>query len=246
MHNFLFLIRYAKDKEATAVVSAMLPSAYLRNTDVYVNVTVPSFGSCTVHVKATEQKSNQYFVSDRSQQVKFISHTLITLFSSQLRLHGAWFTGQSIKIDGIYEDKSTLSEASHYLKLIVRSPHFNETNIVAIYIFNDTGLVVDTRVQYGIDPYGLVLKHTHVSLDEQSVYGEVKVRQRLYTLSANLNNKISKRISIDLHIDGVRDIQIILRGHSTALRKETGIEIKWDANRDDTQKVYAYVFFLIF
>lgn len=63
VHNFLFLIRYAKDKEATAVVSAMLPSDYLRNTDIYVNVTVPSFGSCTVHVKATEQKSNQYFVS---------------------------------------------------------------------------------------------------------------------------------------------------------------------------------------
>lgn len=108
---------------------------------------------------------------------------------------------------------------------------------MAFYILNDTGLVVDTRVQYGNDPYGLVLKHTLMSLDEQNVYGEVKVRQRLYSLNANLNNKISKRISIDLHIDGVRDIQIILRGHSTVLQKETGIEIKWDANRDDTQKV---------
>lgn len=152
-------------------------------------------------------------------------------------MHGAWFTGQSIKIDGIYEDKSSLAESSHHLKLVVRSPHFNETNIVAIYIFNDTGLVVDTSVQYGIDPYGLVLKHAHVTSDEQSVYGEVKIRQRVYSLNANMNNKISKRISIDLHIDGVRDIQIILRGHSTVLRKETGIEIKWDANRDDTQKV---------
>lgn len=160
-----------------------------------------------------------------------------TFVSFQLHIHGTWFSGQSIKIDGIYEDKSSLSESSHHLKLVVRSPHFNETNIVAIYIFNDTGLVVDTRIQYGNDPYGLVLKHAHVNLDEQSVYGELKIRQKLYTISANLNNKISKRISIDLHIDGVRDIQIILRGHSTALRKETGIEIKWDANRDDTQKV---------
>lgn len=156
-------------------------------------------------------------------------------------MHGAWFTGQSIKIDGIYEDKSSLSEASHHLKLVVRSPHFNETNIVAVYILNDTALVVDTRVQYGIDLYGLMVKHAHVSLDEHSVYGEVRIRQRIYSLSANMNSKISKRISIDLHIDGVRDIQIILRGHSTALRKETGIEIKWDANRDDTQKVWTVV-----
>lgn len=50
----------------------------------------------------------------------------------------------------------------------------------------------------------------------------------------------------------LRDVHLILRGLSTDHKKEAGIEIKWDANRDPTQKVthiyiiYNYIYkFLI-
>lgn len=35
----------------------------------------------------------------------------------------------------------------------------------------------------------------------------------------------------------LRDIYLILRGLSNDVKKEAGIEIQWDANRDPTQKV---------
>lgn len=35
----------------------------------------------------------------------------------------------------------------------------------------------------------------------------------------------------------VRDIHVALRGHSTVIAKEFGIDIQWDANRDPTQKI---------
>lgn len=154
-----------------------------------------------------------------------------------MRVYGTWFTGQSIKVDGIYEDKSSLSESRHHLKLSIKSPSFNETNLVALYINNDTDLIFDTKANYDDQAYGVVLKHMHANVNEHNVYSELKIRGKIYSLNANINNQQSKLISIDLHIEGVRDIEIVLRGHSTSIRKETGIEIKWDANRDDTQKL---------
>lgn len=32
-------------------------------------------------------------------------------------------------------------------------------------------------------------------------------------------------------------MRLILRDHATAAKKEVGIEIRWDVNRDPTQKV---------
>lgn len=117
-------------------------------------------------------------------------------------MYGAWFTNHSVTINGIYEDKSSAKESYHHLKLVVKSPYLNETNIVTYYILNDTDFLLDTRVDYGKKPYALVLKHSHLGLEEQSAYAELKILNKLYSLSANLNNKDSKRISIDLHIEG--------------------------------------------
>lgn len=38
-------------------------------------------------------------------------------------------------------------------------------------------------------------------------------------------------------IDRLRDISVTLKGYSTLLKREVGVEIKWDANRDPTQKL---------
>lgn len=159
-------------------------------------------------------------------------------YQIQIRVHGMWFTGQSVKVDGIYQDKSSLNEANHYLKLSIKSPSFNETNVIGIYIKNDKDLTVDVKATYNELPYGVTVRHSYVSVEDRHFYGGLKVHGKVYSLTVNLNNKQSKRISLDLHLEGVRDIQVILRGHSTASRKETGIEVKWDANRDDTQKVF--------
>lgn len=40
-----------------------------------------------------------------------------------------------------------------------------------------------------------------------------------------------------MSLHSVRDIHVALRGHSTGIAKEFGIDIQWDANRDPTQKI---------
>lgn len=42
---------------------------------------------------------------------------------------------------------------------------------------------------------------------------------------------------VSLSSRSVRDIHVALRGHSTTVAKEFGIEIQWDANRDPTQMI---------
>lgn len=43
--------------------------------------------------------------------------------------------------------------------------------------------------------------------------------------------------SIQLVFIRIRDMRMILRDHSTETRKEVGADIRWDVNRDPTQKV---------
>lgn len=60
----MLLVRYAEGKEAVIVVSAMLPSALTRNIDLYMNIAVPNFNSCTARFQAIERlKRTQYDVS---------------------------------------------------------------------------------------------------------------------------------------------------------------------------------------
>lgn len=64
LHNILLLFRYAEGKEATVVVSAMLPTTYTHNIDFYINISIPGFNSCTARFQAIERtKRLQYDVS---------------------------------------------------------------------------------------------------------------------------------------------------------------------------------------
>lgn len=55
LHNVLLLFRYADDKEATAIVSILLPSTYSNDIDFYLNIAIPGFNSCTARFQAIER-----------------------------------------------------------------------------------------------------------------------------------------------------------------------------------------------
>lgn len=84
---------------------------------------------------------------------------------------------------------------------MVKSPHFNETTILVRYLLNDTAMKIETNVDYGNYPYGLVIGHNHVGFYEQSVYGELKILEKRYWASARLSDENFRKLSIDLHID---------------------------------------------
>lgn len=116
-------------------------------------------------------------------------------------MRGTWFTGHSVVVYGTYEDQSSILESKHQLKLVAKSPHFNETTIMLHYLFNETILLVDANIEYGVNPYGLVLKHSHASVYEQSIYTQLKILDKLYWMNAKLSNMGSRQLTIDLHFD---------------------------------------------
>lgn len=119
----------------------------------------------------------------------------------QINIQGTWFTGHSITIYGTYDDKSLTEESRHQLKLVVKSPHFDETTILVKYLMNEHEMKIEINVDYGNSPYGIIIGHNRVSFYEQSFYGELKVLEKRYWISARLSDDNFRKLSIDLHID---------------------------------------------
>lgn len=80
MHNVLLMFRYAEGKEATAVISVMLPSVNTRDIDFYMNVAIPEYSSCIARFQAIERtRRQQYDVSISSIYFVFFSSFEFTL-----------------------------------------------------------------------------------------------------------------------------------------------------------------------
>lgn len=54
---------------------------------------------------------------------------------------------------------------------------------------------------------------------------------------ANMTSQQPKQLVVEIHLDKYRDIHVILRGLSNEFKKEAGMEFRWDANRDPSQKL---------
>lgn len=62
-HNVLVLLRYATNKDITAVFSVYLPRGVLFAIDTAANITVPGFDSCTINFRVKEKIRKEYYVS---------------------------------------------------------------------------------------------------------------------------------------------------------------------------------------
>lgn len=50
-------------------------------------------------------------------------------------------------------------------------------------------------------PYGLLLKYSDRQVNKRSSYAEVKFREKIYHISANLLSGQPKQLNIELHLD---------------------------------------------
>lgn len=98
-------------------------------------------------------------------------------------------------------------------------------------------MTIEGDVDYDQNPYGLLIRHNHVSVYEQSVYAELKVLEKHYWISGRLSDEHFRKLAIDLHIDRIREIRFIIGGQSTSQKKEIEAKVSWDSNRDPTQEV---------
>lgn len=183
--------------------------------DTALNVTVPGFDSCTFRFKINEIDMKKYNVN----------------------MKGTWFSGHSLSAKGFYIDRNSAIKTYHQIKFRVLSPSFEDVLIDLIYARDGHEFKFDTQVEYNAKPYGLKLNYLQKSNDEQSSYAEVIWVEKHYWVLGNLISNESKKLTVEVHIDKIRDIHLTLRGFSNMFKKEVGIEMKWDANRDPTQKL---------
>ncbi|XP_058818906.1 uncharacterized protein LOC131681859 [Topomyia yanbarensis] len=214
-HNVLLLLRYAKDKDVTAVFSVYMPRAVLFAIDTAANITVPGFDSWTVNLKVKEKARKEYYFD----------------------LNGVWFSGHSIAVNGWYQDRSSFIKSYHHAKLEAKSPSFGDITADVKYVRDEIEYKFEMHAEYAKQPYGLTIRHVSESKDITNSYAGFQWRESLYWFSAAMKTAPIKELILELHIDKLRDISVTLKGYSTELKREVGIDIKWDANRDPTQKL---------
>lgn len=158
-------------------------------------------------------------------------------------LKGEWFGGQSMQVKGRYQDRTSNVKKFYHLKLDIQSKSFSDISLTTKYSRDFFEHKFELRTEFKEKVYSLNFKSSELSPFEQKTYGEVKWHEQLYTLSAHSLSKDMKKTSIELHFDKYRDIHMELWGVSKETEKQLGVELKWDANRDPSQKVIASCFF---
>jgi hypothetical protein len=214
-HDVFLVIRYAPKKELTGTASVLIPRGALFAIDSAFNITVHDMGSFTTAIKINERVRNEYV----------------------LDLNGQWFSGQAIQLKGIYQDKTSNVKRFYHLKMNIQSKSFDDVNLVLKYSHDHYEFKVDIYTELMGKAYALKLKNSDISPTESKLIGEIKWKEQIYSLTAHSTADKLKKTTIELHIDKIRDLYIQIWGQSEEKQKQLGVELKWDANRDPSQKV---------
>lgn len=211
------LVRYAPGKEIGAVLDVNYPRGSLLFFESNLKVTLPSNPQpLTVTCRLREKHPKEF-------EVDFI---------------GMWFSGHNVTIKGMYQDSSTYAVTSHSLKLVSRSELFYDIHLSGKLHMSDEEYKLDVQVEYNGVRYGTVLRHFSQQSTVMETFIEVFFNTSTYSL-LNIINTIHRNAKLELHLDQFRDIQIMCRGITNSSTISTGIDVKWDANRDPTQKFVA-------
>ncbi|XP_053673666.1 uncharacterized protein LOC128723926 [Anopheles nili] len=215
-HSVRLLARYAPQREITGLVAFFIPRTKLFWFDGAFNLTVPGFNPCTANIKIKENAQKEHSFDFR----------------------GVWFSAHALNVSGWYKDRSSIVKSYHHAKLVAQTgPSGIEVLGDLKYIRDEYSNRLNVLAQYDKKPYGIILHHKQETENGTSSYAELRWDDGLYWFSALMKSAPIKQLDLELHIDKVRDVSVSLRGYSTALKREVGVELKWDANRDPTQRV---------
>ncbi|XP_052864104.1 apolipophorins [Anopheles cruzii] len=215
-HSVRLLVRYAPKQEVIGVVSFFVPRIQFFWFDGAFNLTVPGFHPFTINLRVKEKALKEH----------------------SFDFKGVWFSAHALNISGWYKDRSSLVKSYHHAKLVAQTgPTFREVLGDLKYIHDEHDNRLDLKAMYDKRPYAIILHHKQQPENGTSSYAELRWNEGSYWFSALMKSAPIKQLDLELHIDKIRDISVALRGYSTSLKREVGIEFKWDANRDPTQRV---------
>ncbi|XP_049547862.1 uncharacterized protein LOC125959115 [Anopheles darlingi] len=218
-HKVTMDIRYAPQREVHGLVTFAMPASHEFLFETGMNLTVPGFHPLIVNLKVWEK-------NPRAHQFEF---------------RGVWFSAHALNVSGWYMDRSSFAKSFHHAKLDIKTgPTVREVLGLFKYVHDVQGNALNITAEYDKQPYAIFVRHgpslkNNISGTES--YTEVRWNDALYWFSALMKSAPIKQLDLELHIDKLRDISVSLRGYSTDLKREVGIELKWDANRDPTQRV---------
>lgn len=104
-------------------------------------------------------------------------------------------------MDGLYQDRTSAVKSYHHLKMIAESPSFEETDIDIKYSNDEYELKFDVNVEYAKQPYGVQIKYSEASDSHTLSYGELRYRDKLYWISADMLLDQPKQLTVEIHID---------------------------------------------
>ncbi|KAK4871887.1 hypothetical protein RN001_016011 [Aquatica leii] len=215
------LIKYAKEKQAVVTVFWSHPRGTFERYEGHLNITIPNYTPMVIKVKVDERRPSNYDVD----------------------LNVSWFSGHTVNVRGIYQDKSTLKTSNHHLKVIIRSPSFSYIEADSQFYQDDVEFKIDVKANQNKNEYALYYKHSVFSLLDISTEGKIKYNNQVYSVTSSMNLRDRKQILLELHLDQFRDIHLELWSHNKELHKTAGLEMKWDANRDPNQKLIVTIEF---
>ncbi|XP_030755989.1 uncharacterized protein LOC115882214 [Sitophilus oryzae] len=213
--NVECIVNYGNNKQVAITVFWSHPRTTLEEIKAYINITVPNFTPMVIKLDISEKQSKDY----------------------RIEVRGTWFSGHSAHAVGSYQDKSNSASSNHHVKLFITSPNFKDINSDLIFYRDNEEIKLDLRAIYDEKDYQIFLNHNNTSEEEMQTNIKVKYKTKLYTLNCIVDTGDYYKITTEIHIDQLRDIEFSVWIFNEELEKAMGFDINWDSNRDPNQKL---------
>ncbi|CAG9760350.1 unnamed protein product [Ceutorhynchus assimilis] len=213
--NMECAVNYGDNKQAAVTIFWSHPRTTMEEIKAHLNITVPTFTPMILKVEISEMQNRDY----------------------RLDISGTWFSGHSAHAVGIYQDSSTALASNHHLKVFIKSPSFKDVNADLLFYRDNEQLKIDVEAIHEENDYQLFINHNSTSDEEMHTNVKIKCGTRLYTLNTAINRGEHFKISTELHIDQLRDVEFSVWIFNEETQKALGFDINWDANRDPSQKL---------
>jgi hypothetical protein len=214
-YNVLTSLKYTPTKEASIKASVFLPKGNLLGVDSTFVVSLPEMGSCLASVRIKERMRKDYLID----------------------VSGEWFTKENVKFVGTYQDRTSNVKRFYRMKSLISSNMFEDINLFMRYSRDIRELKVDVKTDYKAKSYSLSIESIQTEPYESVFKTEVDWAELKYSININSSTRDLGKIKVEIHLDRIRDLHLEAWGIAKTFSKKAGIELKWDANRDPTQKI---------
>lgn len=215
VHNAETLVRYATDKEVHARGVVWMPRGQLFGLDANFSLVVPDMNKCFGSVRIRERVKRDYY----------------------FEVTGEWFSGENIRAQGLYQDRTSNVKKFHRLKSIITSKLFDDINCEFKYARDIQEFKIKAKTDYKNATYAFLIDSLDVSPKESIFKGELDWGEKIYSITANTSMKDIGRTKVEVHLDRIRDLTLEVWGTAKRFSNKCGVQFQWDANRDPSQQV---------